>query len=112
MPDPYSMVGDLGGDVCPLEIFNNIELSDWAKIHLNLNLNCKLDGRQTQTWGLSVSTQRHDSQGIFLKVALKVSQMFAIFVFSSLLTTLKKLHCHLQSSRFLLTTLDQDFCIP
>ena len=50
---------------------NNIELSDWVKIHLRLllkkflNLNCRLEGRQTQTLGRSVSTQGRGSQNIY-----------------------------------------------
>ena len=32
-------------------------------------------GGQTQTWELSISTQTHHSQSIFLKVALDVSKL-------------------------------------
>ena len=39
-------------------------------------------GGQTQTWGLSFSTQTHYSQSIFLKVALDVSKLL-IFLSSA-----------------------------
>ena len=54
-----------------------------------MNLNCRLEGRQNQTGGLSISTQRHDSQNMFIKV-VKVSQLF-LFLSPSSLVTLKTL---------------------
>ena len=45
----------------------------------NLNLVCRVEARQTQTLVVSLSIEWHNSQSIFLKVVLKVSQLLIIF---------------------------------